>query len=126
MNKYALSAGDLINELASNLSASDLKEALCLSDIAFKICHKRISMGMSQKEFADYLGVSQGMVSRWENGDYNFTVATLCNLCCKLGLDLDIQIHDSSSSYYPSFNPQIVYGGISDKQYTWNNTLEVC
>lgn len=38
------------------------------------------------------MNVSQGMVSRWENGDCNFTLSTLCYICDKLSLILDIQI----------------------------------
>ncbi|MCH5279935.1 MAG: helix-turn-helix transcriptional regulator [Lachnospiraceae bacterium] len=30
-------------------------------------------MGMTQLEFAKHMGVSQGMVSKWESREYNFT-----------------------------------------------------
>lgn len=47
---------------------------------------------MTQEEFAQYLGVSQGMVSRWENRDYNFTVKSLNDICRKLNLSLTIDM----------------------------------
>lgn len=47
---------------------------------------------MTQEEFAQYLGVSQGMVSRWENRDYNFTVKSLNDICQKLNLSLTIDM----------------------------------
>ncbi len=55
-----------------------------LSLIASEIEYSRVEMGMSQKEFAGFMGVSQGMVSRWESGTYNFTIETLTNIACKL------------------------------------------
>lgn len=45
----------------------------------------RLERKMDQKAFADFMGVTQGMVSRWENGDYNFTVKKLSEIAVKLG-----------------------------------------
>lgn len=50
---------------------------------------KRLDLGMTQKELADYMGASQGMVSKWESREYNFTITTLNELCEKLGLVFD-------------------------------------
>ena len=43
------------------------------ADIAVSIQTKRKAIGLTQKELADKLGVSQAMVSRWGNGEENFT-----------------------------------------------------
>lgn len=50
-------------------------------------------MNMTQKEFAEYMDVSQGMVSKWESREYNFTIKSLNEICEKLQLcvSLDIQ-----------------------------------
>ena len=45
---------------------------------------------MSQKEFAAYMGVSQGMISKWESREYNFTVRSLNEICQKLNLKFNI------------------------------------
>ncbi len=50
----------------------------------------RFDMHMSQKEFAAYMGVSQGMISKWESREYNFTVRSLNEICQKLNLKFNI------------------------------------
>lgn len=47
---------------------------------------------MTQKEFADHMCVSQGMVSKWESGDYNFTIRTLADIAEKLDMDLTVKL----------------------------------
>ena len=44
-----------------------------LDKIACKIVKFRTDNEWSQKELANYLGVSQSMVAKYESGDYNFT-----------------------------------------------------
>lgn len=49
-------------------------------------------MGMTQMEFAKFMGVTQGMVSKWESRDYNFTIRSLNEICQKLDLTLTVNI----------------------------------
>ena len=44
---------------------------------AIFIHEKRLQLGMNQKEFGELFGASQGMVSKWESGDCNFTIQKL-------------------------------------------------
>ena len=85
-----------INKTTNWLTSSYTKEELLtrktLAIVAAEIQLKRIDMGLDQKQFAKLLGVSQGMVSRWESGEYNFTIATLVNICEKLGVLFKPQI----------------------------------
>jgi len=46
------------------------------------------------------------MVSRWENGEENFTVATLVKISSALGLDLYNPIDDSSSQHLSNISFQ--------------------
>ncbi len=55
-----------------------------LAILSAEIQFARLDLGMNQKEFAHYMGVSQGMVSRWESGEYNFTVEVLARIAYKL------------------------------------------
>lgn len=75
-----------------NVSTEDIVSAMLLGKVSAAIVQSRLDLGLTQKEFANYLGVSQGMVSRWEGGNYNFTVKTLAEIADKLGLDFDIQL----------------------------------
>ncbi|MBR6694347.1 MAG: helix-turn-helix transcriptional regulator [Clostridia bacterium] len=80
------------NWLTAGLSDEEILAKKTLAIIAADIQLKRIELGLDQKQFAKLLGVSQGMISRWESGTYNFTIATLVNICKKLGLSFKPQI----------------------------------
>ena len=43
---------------------------------------------------ASFMGVSQAMISKWESGEYNFTINTLNEICDKLGLDFNPEPYD--------------------------------
>ena len=75
--------------LTEGLSKPEIKSNIELAKISARLEMKRIDLGMTQKEFAEYMGVSQGMVSKWESREYNFTIATLNDICEKLGLIFD-------------------------------------
>ena len=59
---------------------------------ATRIKELRESLGMTQKEFADYMGVTQGMVSKWESREYNFTIRSLNEICQKIDLELSVSL----------------------------------
>ena len=88
MNKYEASFGDLLSALSKDLTAEDILLIGLKAEIASAITSKRIGMEMNQKEFAEYMGVTQGLVSRWENGDTNFTLESLVAIAQKLEIKL--------------------------------------
>ena len=53
---------------------------------------------MTQKEFAEHVQVSQAMVSKWEGGDYNFSIKSLAELAEKLDMDLHIALKEYKDS----------------------------
>lgn len=79
---------DLLSALTENLTAADIKAAQIKAEIAAMLASARINKGMSQKAFAEFMGVSQGMVSRWESGNANFTIEALVAIACKLDLEI--------------------------------------
>ena len=85
---------DLFNTICEQYSDEDIKASLILAKISAKLSAKRLELQMSQKQFAKYLNVSQAMVSKWEKGDYNFTITTLINIFSRLNMDLDIQLSE--------------------------------
>lgn len=85
-NNKSASIGSLLTALSENLSAADIVLAGLKAEISAVITAKRLELGFSQKEFADFMGVSQGLVSRWENGDTNFTLQTLSDIAVKLDI----------------------------------------
>ncbi len=78
--------------LKEGFSAAEVKAMTTLAKLSACIELRRRDMGMTQKEFADYLGVTQGMVSRWEGREYNFTIKTLVEICEKCDMELSIDV----------------------------------
>lgn len=88
-----------LETLFNDLSESDLKQGELLSYISAKILDKRIELDMSQKEFSEYMNISQAMVSKWESCNYNFTICSLTRICEKLNFDLDIKLNDKKNKF---------------------------
>lgn len=95
MNK-STSISALFETIISNMSAAEIKTAMVISDVSSKIEIERINKGMTQKQFAEFMGVTQSMVSKWESGNYNFTVETIAKIFDKLNLDFDFNIHSDN------------------------------
>ena len=96
----------LLDNLTADLTTEDILFAGIKGIIAAEISVKRQSLGMNQKQFAEYMDVSQGMVSKWETGEANFTLQTLAKIAIKL--DLPMQ-----SPFVPK-KPPVYYSGVTD------------
>lgn len=90
--KHSVTVGELFKTLTASMSEADIKSAMVISDISSKIEIERCKRGLTQKQFAEFMGVTQGMVSKWESGDYNFTVESIANIFDKLNLDFEFKI----------------------------------
>ena len=77
---------NFIDELIDSLDRSAVIEASIASKIVLALITARAERGMNQKQFAEYMGVSQAMVSKWETVDCNFTIQTISKICEKLNL----------------------------------------
>lgn len=70
-----------------------------MSEISLAFSDYRRGRGLSQKEMAEILDVSQPMVSKIESGEYNFSIEELCKICDKIGwrlkvnLDMNMDFH---------------------------------
>lgn len=126
MNDFMAMLEDQLND--SDISFSDLSTLVSL-----KITEARLKMNMNQKQFADYLGVSQSMVSRWESECYNFTLKTICEILDKLDIKVSLLFSSKTSSHWdtvvtPSvsvkFDPE-KYQTFMDKSFNKyeNNTV---
>jgi len=74
--------------LIDALSEDERKTAEFTAQIAQSIQEHRRIQGLTQKQLAEKLGVSQAMVSQWEKGEENFTAATLVKISSALGVRL--------------------------------------
>lgn len=76
--------------LADSFTPEERMAAESIAQIAASIQRRRKEQGYTQQDLAKKLGVSQVMISRWENGEENFTVATLA----KISSALDMEMHN--------------------------------
>ena len=65
---------DLFGLFEEILSPADVLSAKLMAQISGIITKERIKRHMTQSEFAGYLNVTQSQISRWEHGDYNFSL----------------------------------------------------
>jgi len=81
--------------LYDSLTEEEIITAKYIAQIATTIQRQRKAKGYTQKELASKLGVSQAIVSRWENGEENFTIATLA----KISTALDMELYNPLEKY---------------------------
>ncbi len=100
-NHYFLGLSDLLELFENDIAVSDINSSKILGSISASIVKKRVELNMTQKEFAVYVGVSQGMVSKWEGGDYNFSIKSLVEIAEKLDMELKVNLQANRK------NPQV-------------------
>ena len=83
---------ELFELFEDSLSPSDVLAAKLMSQISTAITKERIKLGMNQKEFAEYIDATQSLISRWEHGDYNFSIKKIAEIATKLNLDVNISM----------------------------------
>ena len=96
---------DLLNDLISPTEAlfADIQ-----GQIAASFSKERLSRNLSQKQFAELIGASQSQVSKWESGDFNFTINTLVKFAIALEKRVTISFSDLES-VKKTDNSKIVY-----------------
>lgn len=50
----------------------------------------RIKHNISQKQLAAKLGISHYLIYKYENGNYNFSLMQICEICDKLDIEMKI------------------------------------
>lgn len=93
--KFAVPISELFEALAEEIPAEDILSAKTLAQISTMIASKRIEFNMNQHDFAEFMGVKQAQISKWESGECNFTIKKLIKIAYKLNLDMHIFFSDS-------------------------------
>lgn len=88
--------GDLLSIFEEFLEPSDVLAAKLMSQISTAITKERLKLHMSQKDFAEHIHANQSLISRWEHGDYNFSIKKLSDIASSLNLDVNIVFHSIS------------------------------
>ncbi len=84
------------------LNETEKKQGKLRGMISAAIENKRYELGMTQKQFAEHLGITQGMVSKLESSENNISVDKLIelfeNLDIKYKIEIDEQVCINNSS----------------------------
>ena len=108
--------------LSQYISKSDVYAANVIAKVSMFIYKYRQDKKMTQKAFADLMGVTQAMVSKWESAEYNFTIETIAHISEKLNTTFDIEFKPESEYLANSFNNN--YDNISTNQ-NWQTNGKV-
>lgn len=111
MNKD-LDIYNLMDLLEENLSDAEINSSDILVKASAKISQCRLNLNMNQSEFAEFLGISQGLVSKWESSCYNFTIEKLCDIFDKLGYRISVHFFPKNS--IDSVNSDMYWGTTSN------------
>lgn len=88
------SLNDVLDLFKDSVSPQDVIEAALDAKISSEITNIRLSHGMTQRDFAEKIGVKQSQVSKWENGTCNYNISTLAKIIAAFDLDIDICIRE--------------------------------
>ena len=108
-NKKLISAYSFFENENSNFRNKMDVENL-LVDIACQFINYRITYGLTQKELAKKLEITQAMVSKLESGDYNPTVKMLHEIAQKLSWNFSLQFtykNDDTNCTYSTSDPEL-------------------
>ena len=91
--KKGTSISVLLEAMTESLSVEEIIASAVKADVANQITEWRVAHNMSQQEMADYCEVQQNTISKWENGDLNFTIEEMAEIACKLDLVLEVSLN---------------------------------
>lgn len=75
---------NMINEIPEDIKLF----SSIYAELTLKINEALKSQGLSKKELAEKLEKKPSEISKWLNGEHNFTLRSLCKLQCELGVEL--------------------------------------
>lgn len=75
---------NMINEIPEDIKLF----SSIYAELTLKINEALKSQGLSKKDLAERLEKKPSEISKWLNGEHNFTLRSLCKLQCELGIEL--------------------------------------
>ncbi len=83
---------DLLGLFDDLVSSADVLSAKLMAQISSAITAERLRLGMNQSEFADHIHATQSQISRWEHGDYNFSLNKIAEIASRLNMDVNFSM----------------------------------
>ncbi|MDO4602368.1 MAG: helix-turn-helix transcriptional regulator [Eubacteriales bacterium] len=96
MNDSKYDIDSLLNLFEEYLEPSDVLLSKLMAQISTAITRERLKKHMNQSDFAKYINASQSLVSRWEQGDYNFSLKKIAEIASSLNLDVNISMYNAA------------------------------
>jgi transcriptional regulator with XRE-family HTH domain len=87
------------NWLTEDMTAEQTAQARLCACVLMYLQDYRREHGMTQQQLAELLGVSQGMVSRWENAEENLTIGTLVKIATATGATVNLSFDPAREDY---------------------------
>lgn len=113
MNKKKTNVEDLFSLFSETLTPADVLSAKLMAQFSNAITSERLNLNMSQKDFAKHINATQSLISRWECGDYNFSINKIAEIAVKLDLNVDFKINKCQPITDNSSNDDMVTTEIS-------------
>lgn len=110
--------------LSQYISKSDVYAAKVIAKVSMFIYKYRQDKKMTQKAFAEFMGVTQAMVSKWESADYNFTIETIAQISEKLNFTFDIEFIPESEYLLNANNNKYESVAVNKAWQIKNNKIE--
>lgn len=94
MSEKKCNVNELLALFSDSITPADILAAKIMAQISTAITKERLKLRMNQAQFAQHINASQSLVSRWECGDYNFSVKKIAEIFAALNLDVDVSFCD--------------------------------
>lgn len=85
------SLSDLLNMFQESVSEEDIESAAVVGKAVAKIVRRRVELGMTYEEFAEYVGVDSKVISELECRDCKFDIERLSDIIKKLAIKENVE-----------------------------------
>lgn len=93
MEYKLIDSNSVLEQLGANKIPSNIDMFYDLSyQLSTYIFDYRMKNNLTQKEFAKMLGVKQPMVSKFESGNYNISLQSICDVMAKLNTRVRLEL----------------------------------
>jgi transcriptional regulator with XRE-family HTH domain len=106
-NKKKFNTDEAVDRLLAKISPELQRQIDFKMDLAVKIFNGMKSKGWNKSQFAEQMGISNSIITRWLSGTHNFESDTLFDIQNKLGIRLlDCSQNVEGEIYtFPTSNP---------------------
>ena len=77
----------LLENISEQMHDHEILASNIRYDVSMMIHRYRLSENMTQRQFAEMMEVTQSMVSKWESGEYNFSIEQIAKVCDRINCE---------------------------------------